>query len=276
MYKLKCTPCGHLNEVNSEYLTFCNNCNQKLNNSYQEWKKINLNKTFEEYKKSECIDEELQLEKIRAFKKQNKKWNTRLVVALSILVVLIGATFTLYHFNKDDLLDILVSLRNTSDDILDKEWEKKAYYDLHFYIETPYKPDTFTIPYPDQVKSIILSTSAYVIDEKNGAFTMLLNYVEYSSNIPLSFDDAIQGSINSIENQDGVTDLLSSISPYSLKDNEASMVTGTLKKYGIKFKFKMLIFARENQLSQIIVEFHETDENAEKASMRIFKSLKLL
>ena len=276
MYQIKCTYCDHLNEVNSEYLTFCSNCNKKLKNSFHEWKKTNLDKSFEDYKHSECIDREIQQEKIRNFKKRNKIWNTRLITILLFFGLFFGLTFTLIHFKKDKLLNYLTSLSNTSDDILDREWEKKAYYDLHFYLETPYKPDTISLPYPDQVKSIILSTAAYSIDEKSGAFTMLLNYVEYNANIPLSFDDAIQGSINSIENQPGVTDLASSISHYPLKVNKASMVVGTFKKYGIKFKFKMLIFAGDNQLSQIIVEYHENDENAEKASERIFKSLKLL
>ena len=276
MYKLKCNHCGHLNEVNSEYLTFCINCNKKLKNSFHEWKKTNLDKTFEDYKLSECIDEDLQLEKIRNLKKRNKRWNTRLVALLLFLGLFFGLTFTLIHFKKDKLLNFLVSLSNSSDDILDREWEKKAYYDLHFYLETPFKPDTITLPYPDQVKSIILSTAAYTVDENAGAFKMLLNYIEYNAKIPLSFDDAIQGSINSIENQPGASDLSSSISPYTLKGKKASMVTGTIKKYGIQYKFFMLIFASENQLSQIIVEFHENDKNAEKASDRIFNSLKLL
>ena len=276
MYKLKCNHCGHLNEVNSEYLTFCINCNKKLKNSFHEWKKTNLDKTFEDYKLSECIDEDLQLEKIRNLKKRNKRWNTRLVALLLFLGLFFGLTFTLIHFKKDKLLNFLVSLSNSSDDILDREWEKKAYYDLHFYLETPFKPDTITLPYPDQVKSINLSTAAYTVDENEGAFKMLLNYIEYNAKIPLSFDDAIQGSINSIENQPGASDLSSSISPYTLKGKKASMVTGTIKKYGIQYKFFMLIFASENQLSQIIVEFHENDKNAEKASDRIFNSLKLL
>lgn len=276
MYKLKCTHCDYLNEVNSEYLTFCSNCDRKLINSFQEWKKTNLDKTFDDYKKSECIDEELQLERIRDFKKRNKRWNKRLVFGLVLLGMMLGVTFTLYHFKKEDIFNNLITLSNTTDDILTKDWEKKAYSDLHFYLETPYKASTITIPYPEQVQSIILSTAAYEIDENAGAFSMLLNFVEYDSKIPLSFDDATQGSISSIQGQPGVTDLTFSIEPYTLKDNQAGMVIGTLKKYGIQFKFRMLIFASGNQLSQIVVEFHENDENAEKASERIFKSLKLL
>jgi hypothetical protein len=276
MYKLKCIQCDHLNEVNSEYLTFCSNCNSKLNNSFQEWTKKNRTKSFEDYKLEVCIDEEIQLERIRAFKKRNRKWNIKLFVALLIVSVVIGTTFTLYHFKMDDLLDRLGSLNWTTNGILTKEWEKKAYYDLHFFLETPYKPDTITLLYPAEVKSIILSTAAYTINENAGAFGMLMNYVEYNPNIPLSFDDAIQGSINSMENQPGVTDLSSSLAPYAIKDHEASMVNGTLKKYGVPFKFHMLVFSGEHQLSQIIVEFHEDDEEAEKASERIFKSLKIL
>ena len=276
MYKLKCTHCGYLNEVNSEYLTFCSNCNRKLKNSFQEWKAVNPGKSFDAYKIEECVDEEILIAEDFKQKKRTKKWNTRLVIVLVIIGLFIGSIFTLFHFKKDDLLNNLVSLTNMSDDILDREWEKKAYYDLHFYLETPYKLDTISLPYPEQIKSLILSTAAYTIDKDAAAFSILLNYVEYLPEIPLSFEGAVQGSINSMENRPGVTDLLSSNSPYPLGGKEASMVTGSMKMYGIKFNFKMLIFAGEHQLSQVVVIFHENDENAEKAADRIFKSLKLL
>jgi hypothetical protein len=53
-YYLVCNKCGHPNEVKTEFLTFCGKCNKKLDNSFTEWKKKNVDKTFEEYKRLAC------------------------------------------------------------------------------------------------------------------------------------------------------------------------------------------------------------------------------
>lgn len=57
MYYLKCKSCGHLNEVKSEYLIFCSNCNKKLENNYSDWIKRNSEKTFDDWKQLFCTTE---------------------------------------------------------------------------------------------------------------------------------------------------------------------------------------------------------------------------
>lgn len=54
MHYLKCTNCGHFNELKTEYLTFCQNCNKVLKNNFTDWQKDNPNKTFEDYKQLMC------------------------------------------------------------------------------------------------------------------------------------------------------------------------------------------------------------------------------
>lgn len=63
MHYLKCNNCGHFNEVKTEYLVFCANCNKKLDNSYSEWTKRNSDKSFEDYKQLICTTEKSDLAK---------------------------------------------------------------------------------------------------------------------------------------------------------------------------------------------------------------------
>ncbi len=58
MYYLKCENCGHLNELKTEYLTFCTSCKKKMTNNFTEWKKRNPGKSFEDYKQLMCISED--------------------------------------------------------------------------------------------------------------------------------------------------------------------------------------------------------------------------
>jgi len=61
MHYLKCNNCGHFNEVKTEYLVFCTNCNKKFDNSYSEWTKRNSEKSFEDYKQLICTTEKTDL-----------------------------------------------------------------------------------------------------------------------------------------------------------------------------------------------------------------------
>lgn len=63
MHYLKCNNCGHFNEVNTEYLVLCVNCNKELANSYSEWTKRNSDKSFEEYKQLICTTKKTDLSK---------------------------------------------------------------------------------------------------------------------------------------------------------------------------------------------------------------------
>lgn len=55
MFYLKCKNCGHLNEVQSEYLIFCSSCDKKLDDNYSDWKKRNPDKTLDDFKQLICI-----------------------------------------------------------------------------------------------------------------------------------------------------------------------------------------------------------------------------
>lgn len=59
MYYLRCTRCGHYNELKTEYLTFCKNCNKVLENNYPDWLRKNPGKTFEEYRQAYAVTDPL-------------------------------------------------------------------------------------------------------------------------------------------------------------------------------------------------------------------------
>ena len=58
MHYLECSNCGHLNEVNNEFVEFCSKCKKKMDSSFSSWQIQNPEKTFEEYKRLVCISEE--------------------------------------------------------------------------------------------------------------------------------------------------------------------------------------------------------------------------
>ncbi|MBN2639685.1 MAG: hypothetical protein JXR65_11445 [Bacteroidales bacterium] len=86
MHYLKCNNCGHYNEVKSEYMVFCANCNKKLNNSFSEWVKRNPEKSFDDYKQVVCTTEkaEIKEQKPKSKKVKSLKYWIGFAVAFAI------------------------------------------------------------------------------------------------------------------------------------------------------------------------------------------------
>lgn len=92
MYFLKCSKCGHFNEVKTDYLIFCSNCNKKLDNNYTDWQLYNPEKTSEDFKRLICISEE-ELRK-NAVVETPKKFKG-ITFWIAILVVIVFGVFYL-------------------------------------------------------------------------------------------------------------------------------------------------------------------------------------
>jgi hypothetical protein len=91
MHFLKCTNCGHLNEVKTEYLIFCSKCNKKLINNFSNWQTRNPERTFADFKELICISEEevkKSAEKPKSKKSKSLKYWIGFAVVFAIFCVI--------------------------------------------------------------------------------------------------------------------------------------------------------------------------------------------
>jgi hypothetical protein len=54
-YFLVCRHCGHYNEFRTGYLTFCESCNHKLENNFQDWLKNHPGKNIADFRSEVCV-----------------------------------------------------------------------------------------------------------------------------------------------------------------------------------------------------------------------------
>lgn len=106
MHFLKCNKCGHLNEVKSEYLVFCDNCHTKLENNYNKWKEVNPDKSFEEYKQIVCTSEEgkIETEKIKKNTSTKRKFKS-LKYGIGFIIVF-AIFYAIGHFAGESIIKI--------------------------------------------------------------------------------------------------------------------------------------------------------------------------
>lgn len=55
MHHIKCSKCGQLIPVKSEFMVLCPHCNKKLDNSFREWSVKKPNATFAQYLSQVCV-----------------------------------------------------------------------------------------------------------------------------------------------------------------------------------------------------------------------------
>lgn len=88
---LKCNKCGHLNKLQTEYQTFCSDCKMKLDNNYSDWKRRNPEKSFDDFKQTECISDEQIAQAKKDMAKPNKKHGLKYYIVLIISIALFSA-----------------------------------------------------------------------------------------------------------------------------------------------------------------------------------------
>jgi len=121
MYFLKCSNCGHLNELKTEYLTFCKSCNKVLKDNFADWIKDNPDKTFEDFKQIICTTEvtETANSKLKSRSPKGLKYWIGFIIAFAIFYAIgqlggekISGFFKKPAFNKA-LMEIASELNKT-------------------------------------------------------------------------------------------------------------------------------------------------------------------
>lgn len=276
LYQLQCKHCKSFTEITSEYTTFCSNCGKKLEVSYADWKQQHPNQTFTNFLNTVCIDREAEEAVIADLKMKNKKRNLRLLVILTTLGLIIGVFFTFYYFKGDELIDKVVSLADTPDDFVSGEWVQKTYPELHLYLETPVELDSFNLVLPEEVMLYIDSKVSLQGSYSSAYFHVMVSHIIYRPEIDLSLEGALNGALGSMKSGPGIESFNFSESPVSIKNAEAKLVKGEFTKLKVHSAYQMLLLKRSNQLTQIVVIYHQNDEEAQKATGRIIKTLRIL
>lgn len=103
MYYVKCSYCGQDNEVKSEYLTFCQSCQRKLDQNFQDYSKRFPEKSFDEYLQENCT-RTIQNAEPKQEKSDISKY-IRIVLILAVSgLILIGIVGGIIYFNRNKII----------------------------------------------------------------------------------------------------------------------------------------------------------------------------
>jgi len=269
MYYLKCDNCGHLNEVKGEYLTFCTNCKKKLKNNFQEWRKRNYDKTFNDFKQFICLSET-----------DTKNISTKSKSKPKGLKYWIGfvVTFTIFtaigKLGGEEITKFFKS-EKTSEKVLTQEWIKDTYGSFGLTVETPVRMTKGDLPIPDNVKEVIDVMDVYNYNSNKG-FKVLINSIKYNPDIgEINLEDAASGSINEMKMQKGLTDFNYTEDKIFKNEIPGFIQKGTFNLNGIDGEFINMAFSRDIVLWQVMVIYQTNDEVGKIAAKRLIESVEI-
>lgn len=136
MHYIKCSHCGKLVEIKSQYMVFCPACHKKMDNSFTEWSKRNPGRSYEEYLGGLAVSETA-LEGVREQRKIGRaivrgKAARRALLALGIAVLVtvlsIGGYWAWNRYNRSASITAL----------LNKAWRISYYDDLGATLKFPF------------------------------------------------------------------------------------------------------------------------------------------
>ena len=269
MLYLKCNNCGNLNEVKTEYLSFCSSCNKKLYNSYSSWKLQNPGKSFTDYSNLICLTDK-DIEKVeKSGKRAKKSWKYWVV-----FIVMFAVMSAVGKYGGEMIVKYLNS-ELTSKKVFDQEWIRETYGDYGLTVETPARLTKGDLPIPDGIKPLIESMDVYNYVSEKG-FKVMINSVKYNFELGTSnLQGAANGSINEMKNQEGVTDFDYSEDQITKNDIPGFIQNGTYNVKGVEVEFVNVGFAKGLVLWQVIVVYQKDDVVGRRAAKRVIKSIEI-
>jgi hypothetical protein len=270
MHYLKCDQCGHLNEAKTEYLTFCNACNKRIENNYSAWKLRNPERSYNDFLNMVCVSE-AELSKLAAKTKPKSK-KIKYWIGFTVAMVL----FTLIGQYGGEAIVKFFRNQQLHQDVLQQEWVTTT-YEGGLRVETPFKLNQQQLDVPDEMKQIMVGHFTYAYTTSN-VFAIVINIFEYNRDLleTVSLQGAADGSINEVKMMAGITHLKYQEEKIRVDGVDGISQKGSAKENGIPLMFINTVFERNHVLYQLMVIHKEEDAVGKAAAGRIYESISFL
>lgn len=268
MHYLTCGHCGFENEVTSEYLVFCGNCNKKMSNNFPSWRSENPGKTLDDYKNEVCHSNPVttvsQLKK--SGEMTSKRFLKKLMVGLLVILLLSAIGFFLINHLFFQTLEKYTK----------SEWSVQICGELGLRLSSPVglKPNEFLeTQLPQELKRVLLNIESYVYEKRNKELYIMANSFHYRPDVVASLNGAVEGSIREARGRAGVSGFTYEITNISYYDLPGRLVTGRWKEGKMVIGFQQAIYTQGSFMWQIMVGFDYQDPFGQEIATRIINSV---
>lgn len=213
---------------------------------------------------------QMQKEEIHV-KTTRKRRMTGLVIGLAILFFVGGATVWYYgiQYVKDTIIG------HPSKELLEGNWYRNSYGYPAISIETPVVLKAVELKLPPEATAMMSSMSVFTYGSYFSGFSLYVSTNTYQSGVEFNIDGAVNGAIQNLKSQKGITDVTSKVEDTNIDGMPAKHISGTLKANQMELIYHAYMIEGDHALQQVIISRSKGDTYAEKMEKRILESIKL-
>ncbi len=266
-YYLKCTNCGHLNEIRSEFQVFCSACGKKLDNNFADWKKVNPNGTLEEYRRLLCISD-IEMAEAEPQPESVRSGRVRIIsgIIIGLIIVLAGVYAVFKFYPKHTAI-------KTSQEATTGNWMRQTYGTMGLSLETPVKLTPSDLPLNPAVEKLVNKMEVFRYTTGQDFFIMA-NSASYNPEVGvLNLQGGADGSANEIRMASGVIDFTYTERHIQNGQIPGIVQQGSYKQNGVALEFYNAIYAQGLTLWQVLVGYKTTSPTGKSVAERVLGSV---
>lgn len=272
-YYIKCSNCGELVELKSEYMVLCSKCNHKLDNSFSVWKSKNPQGGFDKYLDEVCVNE-LAITGVnqqRRITKKIKRGNIvkRLTIAGIVAVVLfllIGSGLWLMRDYKSSSID----------EILRSGWRLNYYDDLKSSVQFP---EVLALVVDTTFVEIDTSTMVEKLVARQWVKPQVCNItamrMEYQDDAGIDREKATSQILQSLIADNQMQAFQYIPSDYNLGQSKARMMTGSYLTGTQLNEFRAVMVIKREELWYFMVAYPAENPEGTILADKFFKTIQL-
>jgi hypothetical protein len=262
MYYFKCSNCGHLNYVGSEYLIFCSNCGKKLQITYRDWHLKNPDKNLNDFHVLFCISENEIRNTIQTTPKKDYKKIGYLFIAIFITVSILiieSKIIPAFFINETELKEIK-----------SETWTVKEIG--YVSVQTPF----VLVDAGSNIQNDIIEDFKSVAFTSDEGFEMLLTSIKYTENLAeQNLIGTSSDPINQMQLNSGISKLEFDKSFNNKNNINGIIYKGSYLRNNEKFSFILATYAKKSDLWQLIIIFKPDLKWEKFKAYRILNSFKI-
>lgn len=288
MHYIRCNHCQKLIEVKSQYMTFCPECQYKLDNSFTSWQIQNPGKSYADYL-SEVTVSDSALEGVKEQRKIGKqigrsKAARRMGWALGVALVAAIIGGSIYWFAGRNRGSESIK------DILSQTWKISYYEDLGATLKFPYQLETESSFTADslqsdpayqaldtaqqQEKQVILSAINKRWSEA-GVISVTASRIDYKPDFGVNREVATGQILMGMLNENGLQGFEYFRNDYTVPNVKARSLSGNYLLGPKAFEFRALMAQYEHTVWYFMVAYPRSEPEGLLVAERFFNGILL-
>jgi hypothetical protein len=274
MIYLKCKSCGHYNELRSEFLTFCGQCEKKLENNYSEWKNKRPESNFEDFQQEVAVETNgVKTSRLTILKQRYLKQVGRRGVLLTLILVIGVAAVAGGYFGKRVVYGMIFPKLNKAS--LYKSWETVVIGRQAVEISTPMHLGVNDKSLMPEIAQLVEYAKSYRNRGDDG-MQVEVNMYSYRPNISNDLEIAGAAAADEMKKSGEISDLKYTSNPVMQSGVDALLQQGTFAyRNAIRLSFCNLLLVSGQHRWEIAIRYREDDTTASQAAQRIIKSIRI-